>query len=210
MGDDGGAPGLDAAPQGSSAAATEQQPCVPREGLSLAALRAFADAHAGHKYTLQTGDGPATLPFEKLTTAQVVEAVIKPATLAKGANGGSGGSDCTYAELLVAQARGRGGTTDMSPRLGLRSRLASRRRLPRSGCRQVRVGLPRLTNTPPPLRACTGRVRATRAAARTWATPRASCRTRGATRSWTCWRRFSHTASGQRRTRPPQKMSTSG
>jgi hypothetical protein len=106
MGDAGTAPGLDAAPQGSSAAAVAApvpQPRVPSEGLSLAALRAFADAHAGREYTLQTDGGPVTLPFQQLTTAQVVQAVVQPAT----AKGAAGGGDCTYAELLLAQARGR-------------------------------------------------------------------------------------------------------
>jgi hypothetical protein len=118
MGDAGAAPGRDAAPQGSNAAAApapapaqsaSPQPRVPHEGLSLAALRAFTEAHAGREYTLQTGAGPVTLPFAQLTTAQVVEAVVKPAT----ANGGDGGGDCTYAELLLAQARARGGTSAM-------------------------------------------------------------------------------------------------
>lgn len=44
----------------------------------------------------------APLPFEELTTAQVVEYVIKPATLC-------GAADvhvqCTFAQLLIAQAR---------------------------------------------------------------------------------------------------------
>jgi hypothetical protein len=113
MGDAGAAPGLDAAPQGSSAAAAAVpvQPRVPSEGLSLAALRAFADAHAGREYTLQSDVGPVTLPFEQLTTAQVVQAVVQPAT----AKGAAGGAECTYAELLLAQARGRSGTAAVGP-----------------------------------------------------------------------------------------------
>ena len=78
---------------------------VPREGLSLAALRAFADQHATGEYTvLPAGDGvpPAKLPFKQLTTAQVVEAIVKPAT----EHGAAGGAACTYAELLIAQVRG--------------------------------------------------------------------------------------------------------
>jgi hypothetical protein len=128
MGDAGDAPGLDAAPQGSSAAApaaASPQPRVgvPREGVSLAALRAFAAAHADREYTLQTDAGPVTLRFEQLTTAQVVEAVVQPATK-KGAHSGDG--DCTYAELLLAQARRPGGTAAVGPRLGLRLRPAAR------------------------------------------------------------------------------------
>jgi hypothetical protein len=101
MGDAGGSC---AAP---AAASPQPRIGVPREGLSLAALRAFAAAHADREYTLQTADGPVILRFEQLTTAQVVDAVVKPAT-EKGEH--SGGSDCTYAELLLAQARGGGGT----------------------------------------------------------------------------------------------------
>jgi hypothetical protein len=37
--------------------------------VSLAALRAFAAAHAGQHFTLASG---CTLPFEALTTTQVV------------------------------------------------------------------------------------------------------------------------------------------
>ena len=81
------------------AAPAEALPEVPREGLSLAALRAFADAHAGTTYELSPG--AESLPFEQLTTAQVCAAVVKPATLVDGAG-------CTYAELLLAQARAHG------------------------------------------------------------------------------------------------------
>jgi hypothetical protein len=135
MDDVAGAPVLDAAPQGSSAAvptaagASPQPRGVPREGLSLAALRAFAAAHAGREYTLQTDDGAVTLPFEQLTTAQVVEAVVQPATrkdaLDSLAGGGLSGSDCTYAELLLAQARVPSGRTAAGPRLGLGARPAA-------------------------------------------------------------------------------------
>ena len=85
-----------------AAPAEEALPAVPREGLSLAALRAFADAHAGTAHGLHA-DAPKQL-FEDMTTAAVCAAVIKPATLAAGAHG----SDCTYAELLLAQVRARG------------------------------------------------------------------------------------------------------
>ena len=81
------------------AAPAEALPDVPREGLSLAALRAFADAHAGTTHAVHPDAQP--LPFEQLTTAQVCAAVVKPATLA----GGPHGASCTYAELLQAQAR---------------------------------------------------------------------------------------------------------
>jgi hypothetical protein len=114
MGDAGAAPGLDAAPQGigaAAAAAPVPQPRVPSEGLSLAALRDFVDAHAGREFTLQTEDGPVTLPFKQLTTAQVVQMVVQPAT----EKGADGGGECTYAELLLAQARGRSGTAAVDP-----------------------------------------------------------------------------------------------
>jgi hypothetical protein len=87
-----------------AAPAEAASPPVPREGLSLAALRAFADQHAGQKYTLQPVEGDALavkLPFEQLTTAQVVEAIIRPAT----AHGAAGGAACTHAELLLSQVR---------------------------------------------------------------------------------------------------------
>ena len=89
-------------------APAEALPPVPREGLSLAALRAFAEQHAGQEYTLQPDDDDAPvvkLPFKQLTTAQVVEAIIRPAT----AQGAAGGAACTYAELLLAQVRERSG-----------------------------------------------------------------------------------------------------
>ena len=79
------------------AAPAEALPEVPCEGLSLAALRAFADAHACTTHTTHPGAEP--LPFEQLTTAQVCAAVVKPATLK------ADGTACTYAELLLAQAR---------------------------------------------------------------------------------------------------------
>ena len=96
------ATGPGSAPPGAGAA---ELPPVPREGLSLAALYAFAAAHAGQSFSVSAPDDAAAPPvsklFEALTTAQVVEAVIKPETQGKG----PGGDDCTYAELLLAQAR---------------------------------------------------------------------------------------------------------
>ena len=89
---------------GLAAAPAEAQHDVPREGLSLAALRAFADQYAGQEYTLPAYRGAPSvkLPFKLLTTTQVVAAVVKPAT----ANGATGGAACAYAELLLAQVRG--------------------------------------------------------------------------------------------------------
>ena len=56
----------------------EALPSVPCEGLSLAALRAFAAEHEGtaHRPHLDAEE----VPFEQLTTAQVCAAVVKPAT----------------------------------------------------------------------------------------------------------------------------------
>jgi hypothetical protein len=101
-----------AAPEAAAAAAAapagadeRAAPAVPRVGLSLAALRAFAEAHAGQEFAVcdeeedgsTTASGAArTRPFSQLTAAQVVEAVVKPATQAHG---------CSYAELLTKQAR---------------------------------------------------------------------------------------------------------
>ena len=76
----------------------EALPDLPLVGLSLAALRAFADQHAGTTHRLHPG--AEQLPFEQLTTAQVCVAVVKPATLACGADG----ADCTYDELMKARA----------------------------------------------------------------------------------------------------------
>jgi hypothetical protein len=71
---------------------------VPRCGLSLRAIRAFAAAHAGTLCAPAADEdsSAAALPFDELTTAQVVQRVIKPATAH------TGGS---YAELLLQQAR---------------------------------------------------------------------------------------------------------
>ena len=88
--------GAAAAPAG----ARDAYPPMPREGLSLAALHAFAKKHQGYSFEATAdagadGDvaGTVTLLFEQLTTKQVVECIIKPATP----------TNCTYAELLLAQ-----------------------------------------------------------------------------------------------------------
>ena len=71
-----------------------------RDGLSLAALRSFAAARAGQRFALPAGQsGPAgrgTVSFEEMTTQQVLELIVKPATAADG---------CSYAQLLIAQVR---------------------------------------------------------------------------------------------------------
>ena len=91
---------MSSGPRGAlEAAPAEALPLVLRKGLSLAALRAFADAHANTTHTLHPDAEP--LPFEQLTTAEVCAAVVKPATLGRGADG----AGCTYAELLQARAR---------------------------------------------------------------------------------------------------------
>jgi hypothetical protein len=79
---------------------------VPRHGLSLAALAAFATQHAGRTHSVvdSGASGSQELAFERLTTAHVCEALVKPATLRTGAHGAS----CTYAELLLSQARAGG------------------------------------------------------------------------------------------------------
>ena len=90
-----------------TALAAEQSslPPVPREGLSLAALRAFADKHVGTTYSVLRADADCAdaVAFELLTTAEVCATLIKPATL----DSGAGGTQCTYAELLLAQVRAR-------------------------------------------------------------------------------------------------------
>ena len=71
-----------------------------RDGLSLAALRSFAAARAGQRFALPAGQsGPAgrgSVSFEEMTTQQVLELIVKPATAADG---------CSYAQLLIAQVR---------------------------------------------------------------------------------------------------------
>ena len=94
----------------SDAAPTAGMPAMPgapgspsfdgwaRDGLSLAALRAFARAHAGERFALPSGGGAgsASVAFEQLTSGQVLELVVKAATAADA---------CSYAALLIAQAR---------------------------------------------------------------------------------------------------------
>jgi hypothetical protein len=79
-------------------------PAVPRVGLSLAALRAFAEAHADQEFAVRDDDDGCTpsackLPFAQLTAAQVLDKVVAPATQTHA---------CSYAELLTKQARARG------------------------------------------------------------------------------------------------------
>ena len=79
-------------------------PPVPRDGLSLAALRSFADAHAAKEYRVQTESKAwVMLPFSALTTAQVCEVVVKPATEAR-----DGSAGCAYAEVLRGKDDERG------------------------------------------------------------------------------------------------------
>ena len=105
-----------------AAADSARSPPVPHEGVSLAALRSFAAEHAGRSFAVPVGGGgpdasTTTLPFEALTTTQVVAAVIKPATQA---------AACAYAALLESLVRQHGGgrgfrVIDDSPRTGVRS-----------------------------------------------------------------------------------------
>ncbi len=85
-------------------------PPVPRDGVSLAALRSFVDAHRGSKYTVLVGEdkakASATLPFERLTTAQVCEVIIKKATEADGAG-------CAYTEVLRSARDARSGVPNV-------------------------------------------------------------------------------------------------
>ena len=95
---------------------------VLAQGLSLAALRAFCAEHAAAEFSVrnETGDQTVatTLPFEALSTEQVVAAVIKPAT----AHAGQDGAGASYAQLLAAQVRvhsaPRGGSLLQPLRLG--------------------------------------------------------------------------------------------
>lgn len=87
-----------------------QRPPVPRDGVSLAALRSFVDTHRGSKYTVLVGEdkakASATLPFERLTTAQVCEVIIKKATEADGAG-------CAYTEVLRSARDARSGVPNV-------------------------------------------------------------------------------------------------
>jgi hypothetical protein len=86
-------------------AADAALPAVPLEGISPAALRAFCAAHAGAVLQPTAAEvdaaaaageaAPTALPFEALTTAQVVQRVIKPATLH---------TQGSYAKLLLQRA----------------------------------------------------------------------------------------------------------
>ena len=69
-------------------------------GLSLAALRAFREAHAGKTFAVYVkGTEVEQLPFDKLSTAQVCSVVEKPLT----ANALPGGQHCSYAERLQCE-----------------------------------------------------------------------------------------------------------
>ena len=82
------------------AGAGAQPPPVPHQGVSLAALRAFAAAHAARSFTVPAHDGAdapqKTLPFGELTTTQVVAAIIKPATRC---------DKCSYVAMLGTRVR---------------------------------------------------------------------------------------------------------
>ena len=90
---------------------TSGDPPVLRDGVSLAALRSFADAHRGKPYTVLVGEENAkaweTLPFERLTTAQVCEVIIKKATAVDGAG-------CAYPEVLRAARDARSGVPNVA------------------------------------------------------------------------------------------------
>jgi len=158
----------DAAPADAAAtggSAVQKLPPVPLEGLSLAALRAFVEEHRGRTFEVPSNAGAAashtvTLPFEQLTTAQVVHGVIKPAS-ALGVAGK--GVPCSYAELLLAQVR----YHDFYVRY-------------RDYC-----GSP----WGPDACSVPRRAELTCVHGRLWHAPRASSATRGPTPSATCWRR---------------------
>ena len=77
-------------------------PAVPTDGLSLAALRTFTAEHSRAPHSVRAhvaadaAEALLCLPFAELRTWQVVEGIIKPATQ----DGGPGGVECTYADLL--------------------------------------------------------------------------------------------------------------
>ena len=95
-----GAPG-DAAPA-EAAELTFAIVAVPELGVSPAALLAFAAERAGRSYAPapEEGTDAIELPFEELSTAQVVRRVVKPLTAALTA-----ARSCSYAQLLQSQAR---------------------------------------------------------------------------------------------------------
>lgn len=149
---------MSSAAQDAQAAPAEDEalPPVPLEGLSLAALRAFAKKHAGSAHRPQPD--AAEEPFEQMTTTAVCQAIVKPATLGTGA----GGSNCTYAQLLLAQvcASSASSTRHVAAVAPLRPRASD-----------ATLG--------------TFRAQPTRAS-RTWRAPRTSCPTPGSTRSTIC------------------------
>ena len=89
------------------AGAGDAQPPVPREGVSLAALRAFAAEHAAKSFAAHAdaAGGAVMLSFKELTTTQVVELIIKPATLTSPPPGAAKQGPHTYAKLLQARVR---------------------------------------------------------------------------------------------------------
>ena len=115
-----------------------QLPPVPHQGLSLAALRAFAAKHAAHPITVAAHDGAGapqvTLPFGELTTAQVVAAIIKPATRC---------DKCTYAALLGTRVRG-AGSRGAAAALRRFAGCAGRQRRQAGGCARHALRVARL------------------------------------------------------------------
>lgn len=73
---------------------------LPQVGVSLAAVRAFVTEHAGRVFQPapeeRSEPGAQPLPFEALSTEQVVWRVVKPATAATGVS---------YAEQLQRTVR---------------------------------------------------------------------------------------------------------
>lgn len=80
------------------AEAAPELPAPSPYGLSLAALWAFVAKHEAAEFEVIVDGAAVTVPFSALTTAQVCELVVKPATLRDG-------TDCSYAELLLSEAR---------------------------------------------------------------------------------------------------------
>ena len=141
----------------------EDLPPVPREGVSLIALRAFADEHRGRSFAVPDdahGGAEVTRSFEELTTAQVCELVIKPATL-PGVESAS--KPCSYAELLISQAR------------------------PFTRSQRARPPDARIAA------ACARRSAATRTGNRMSRAPHASSAMRGSACSAACWQRWRRT-----------------
>lgn len=83
-------------------------PVIPRDGLSLTALHAFVAEHTtGEPYRVTCGatGGKVQLPLAALTTAQVVEAIVKVHTVPQ-AQADAGGGAGTYVQLLQQRAGG--------------------------------------------------------------------------------------------------------